>query len=331
MSVFDKTQGDGLATMPAMEIIDSERLDRAERCIWQSARVLERLRFAHLFRGAASAPVLQALSAYKNDDGGFGHAIEPDFRGPISQPLGSDFALRVLHELPTQLLTHDKAVLQDSLRYLRANTAADGGVPNVLPSVAPYPRAPWWQAASEDPPGSLLPTAGIAGLLYAFRVEDPWLSGATEFVWRGIGQLPARAAQASERIARLFVAYEARAALTFLDHVPDRTRAERAAAELGEALLAAKLVAVEPDALAEAAQPLEFAPTPQSLAARWLARAVFDQHLDAWVRAQAADGGWDVPWLIWTPVTQHEWRGVQTLERLKTLRAWGRCLPAGSR
>jgi hypothetical protein len=264
--------------------------------------------------------VIAALAAYRNSDGGFGHGIEPDFRGPISQPLGSDFALRVLAELTEP----DPGMLRDSLRYLKSISTDEGGVPNTLPSVRAYPRAPWWEPASDQPPASLLPTAGLVGLFYGFQVSDPWIASATEFTWRAFAQLLERAGRARERIERLFVAYESRAVMTFLDHCPERTRAERAAAELGEALLAAKLIQVDPDASVEAAQPLEFAPEPESLAARWFTRKVIDAHLDAWVDAQADHGGWNVPWLIWTPVTEHEWRGIQTLERLKTLRAWGR-------
>jgi hypothetical protein len=49
---------------------------------------------------------------------------------------------------------------------LRPYQNPDGGLPFVLPSVRPYPRAPWWQTG-DQPPGSLLPTASIAGLLLA--------------------------------------------------------------------------------------------------------------------------------------------------------------------
>jgi hypothetical protein len=31
-----------------------------------------------------------------------------------------------------------------------------------------------------------------------------------------------------------------------------------------------------------------------------------------------------VSWDTWTPITEPEWRGHQTVERLKTLRAYGR-------
>lgn len=320
MSDFDKTPGAFVSKSKHMKNITAENLVRAERCIWLSARVLERVRFVHLFRGGPAAPVVDALRPYQNADGGFGQGIEPDFRGPISQPLNSDFALRILLELPQP----DPAMLRETLRYLKSITAADGGVPNTLPSVRDYPRAPWWEPASDTPPGSLLPTAGLVGLLNAFSVTDAWLASATEFSWRALSKLLERAPQAQDRLARLTVAYEARATMTFLDHSPERARAERAAEELGRTLLAAKLIGVTPDAATEAAQPLEFAPEPDSLAAKWFDRKTLDAHLDAWVDAQQEHGGWNVLWGIFTPVAEHEWRGIQTLERLKTLRAWGR-------
>ena len=46
-------------------------LAHAEEFIWSNARLLERRQFAHQFKGAAAEPVLVALRAYQNDDGGF--------------------------------------------------------------------------------------------------------------------------------------------------------------------------------------------------------------------------------------------------------------------
>ena len=65
------------------------------------ARVLDRRRFQRLFGGGpvlGSTPVRDAVAAYRNDDGGFGHALEPDCRAPGSQPSAVEMALRVLDE-----------------------------------------------------------------------------------------------------------------------------------------------------------------------------------------------------------------------------------------
>ena len=62
-------------------------LPAAARFLESTARVLERRVFDHRFEGADPGPVLHALKAYRNDDGGFGHALEPDIRDPASQPI----------------------------------------------------------------------------------------------------------------------------------------------------------------------------------------------------------------------------------------------------
>lgn len=306
-----------------MTHIDNQQIQRAEQFLWLNARVLERRRFEALFRGADHAPVLQALAAYKNPDGGYGQGIEPDFRGPVSQPLGTLFALGVFDELDLCTQTQVDPVLQ----HLSGIVAADGGIPNVLANAVEYPRAPWWQPAPSPTPGSLLPTAAIVGLLHKHGLRHPWLERANTFCWQATAQLLERAAHANERLPRLQVAYEARAAITFLDHVPERPRAEQLAATLGQTLLRYKLLATDAHAspeASEAAAPLDFAATPTSLARRWFDDALIAQHLDALIASQNEAGGFDVPWQIWTPITGHEWPGIQTVERLKTLRAYGR-------
>src|SRR5207237_6200094 len=71
----------------------SPDIEAAEQFLAANARVLERRRFERLFRGGDAGPVRDAVAAYRNPDGGFGHALEPDGRCPGSQPLAIDFAL----------------------------------------------------------------------------------------------------------------------------------------------------------------------------------------------------------------------------------------------
>ena len=49
-------------------------------------------------RGGPAEAVVEALRGYRNSDGGFGHGLEPDLRGPGSQPAPTLYALEILDE-----------------------------------------------------------------------------------------------------------------------------------------------------------------------------------------------------------------------------------------
>jgi len=56
----------------------------AENFIWSAARLLDRHRYAMSFADGPAGPVIDSLRGYRNPDGGFGHALEPDLRCPGS-------------------------------------------------------------------------------------------------------------------------------------------------------------------------------------------------------------------------------------------------------
>ncbi len=282
-------------------------LQAAETFIWLTARLIDRHRYAYLFKGGDAGQVLAALRPYQNPDGGFGNGFEPDLRAPISQPLPVWSALEMLDEIDG----FDDPMVSRACDYLAAITTADGGVPFVLPSARAYPRAPWWEA-EDDPPGSLLPTAGLAALLYKHRVNHPWLLRASEFCWHRIEALEATNP------------YEMRMILPFLEHAPDRARADQAFARIAPKIFDQELVALDPRAPGEVHTPLNFAPRPDSLARQLFADEVIESHLNALVDAQGDDGGWSFNWQAWNPATTLEWRAWVTIDALKTLRAYGR-------
>jgi len=283
--------------------LNSRAVSRAERYLLLHGRLIDRLRFEALFRGASRTRVLDALRCYRNDDGGFGNALEPDLRGSGSQPEPVEVAFWILDELDA----FDDPMVAAACDYLLGITAKDGGVPFALPSVRDTPRAPWWETG-EEPPGNLIPTASIAGLLHKHGVAHPWLGPATDFCWSAIADISDT------------TPYEARAVVQFLNLVPDRARAEAEFARLREALLA--MVTFDPDASGEVHFPLDFAPSPLRLPL--FTQDVLDRHLEALAAAQSDEGGWQGNWLIWTPVVEHEWGGFITVHRLRTLQAYGR-------
>ena len=69
-----------------MRTLHTTDLARAREFMRLNARVIDRRRFDLHFHGAPAAPLLAALAAYENPDGGYGHALEPDLRGEASQP-----------------------------------------------------------------------------------------------------------------------------------------------------------------------------------------------------------------------------------------------------
>ncbi len=278
-------------------------IDRADTFLRANARLLDRLRFAHHFRNGAPGRVIDALRPYRNADGGFGHALEPDLRGPESQPVPVEVALFVMDEVGTL----DRDLVDGCLSYLETITGPDGGVPWVLPSSGP--NGPWWNTEAGRP-GSLNPTASIAGLLLKNRIDHPWTGRATEFCWSALGRLTTPGA------------YDLRCVLRFLENVPDRARARSAWATLGDSLR--DVVDLDPDAEGDRHGPLDFAPAPHSLARANFPADVIDLHLDALLRQQKPDGGWDFTFESWTPITRPEWRGWVTVNALLLLRDNGR-------
>ena len=67
----------------------------AEQFMLREARLLERRLFAWRFRGGSAGSVTEAVEAYANEDGGYGNALEPDLRGPSSQPVPLERALEI--------------------------------------------------------------------------------------------------------------------------------------------------------------------------------------------------------------------------------------------
>jgi hypothetical protein len=272
-------------------------LDAAITFIEREARLLERLRFAHAFQGAPAEPVLQALRAYRNPDGGFGHALEPDLRAPESQPTAVLSALEVLAELGAR----DDPMVADAAGFLASIALADGGVPFALPSVVEHPHAPWYQPSDSS---SLTQTAGNVAALHRLRVDHPFVTRATELCWQRVADFDLEDASS----------YDLMFAIRFLDAAPDEERAVRALDGLRDGVA---------EALGEHT-PLSVSPWPGSRSRRLFDAATIEAELETLAAGQQEDGGWTFEFPAWNPAGAHEWRGIVTVEALSVLRANGR-------
>ncbi len=287
-----------------------ETLTAGHQFLLAHARLLERRLFDTCLLGAPASGVVDALRGYQNDDGGFGHALEPDTRVDASLPVYIEVALGAMASAGTV----DRPMVTRAVDFLdRTAAAADSGgaVPLAFPVIESAPRAAHWSDWTYRP--GLNPTAGLVGRLYQLGVDHPWRARATAYCWAALesGGLPADAHELSE-------------VLLFLAHTPERDRAAAYVDGLAGHLSAVDMLHLDPDAPGYGLTPLQLAPEPSSPWRAMFTDAQIDAHLDHVQAAQQADGGWPMSWEPPAGAAVAEWRGVITLEALRTLVSYGR-------
>jgi hypothetical protein len=281
-------------------------IEAAERFVLANARLLDRHRHAVLLHDHDTAPVLGALRAYRNPDGGFGHALEPDIRDPESQPAATVHALDVLAEANAL----DDPMVAEAAAWAGRIAAPDGGVPFILDTPSGGPRAPFLSGASPSE-GSFLTFAFLGPLLEAGS-GDAYVERATEWCWSRLDD------------GGDIGAYGVRAALIFLDAVPDADRAERAIETLRPLIEADGSIAVQGGTEGERLHALKLSPRPGARSRALFTDEQIEADLERLEREQREDGGWDFDWLAWSQGQTADCRGGVTVDALATLRAHGR-------
>ena len=286
-------------------------LDAAAAFVATHARTLEWRRLRHLLGDGSPAAVVAALDAYRNPDGGYGWALEPDLRSVTSQPVAAMHALEVLAEVRDAGGSR-AAQLCD---WLARHTLADGGVPFALPYADTAGSAPHWSGA--DPAvSSLQMTTQLAAQAHRLArhdsdvAEHPWLRAATAYCL-----------DAMERTTGTPAAHELMFAMHFLDATAEHD-------PRAEALLARMVALVRVDgptpvaggADGEVLYPLDFTPRADAPS-----RALFDERavaadLRRLAAQQQPDGGWPVTFSAFSPAAALEWRGYATVQAMTVLR-----------
>lgn len=299
-----------------------ERQEAARAFILGQARPLERAMYAHVFEGADASGALDALAAYQNANGGFGHGIEPDLRTPASSAIATSVALQTLRDTNTPA-THP--LVERAMAYLLATYDAAGEVwPIIPPAANDAPHAPWWTwstTLAENWGGFRAnPRAEMVSYLYDYAalVPEELRARLTDVVVEHAEALPD--------------AMEMHDLLCYLRLVETRTLPDAARDRLRERLARAVRATVVFDAEAWGGyglMPLDVAPSPHAVFADEVRDAV-GRNLDYTIAQQADDGSW-VPAWSWEDAypeawatARVEWQGVLTLKTLRSLRDWGR-------
>jgi len=285
-------------------------------------RALERAALAHALDGGPAWQVLDALVAFQNPDGGFGHGLEPDLLSGASSAVATSVALRRLAEIDAAP-TH--AVVEAAVAWTRRTIDPHARTWRIVPpETEEAPHAPWWdQDGLEERFADFVlnPKAELTGRLYALAAgDDGWLDRLAEDVVREVDNRVA-AGQALEM-------HELMATVTLVDapHVPVLVRRH-----LYDLLVPLLDATVERDPAAWCTyvlRPLAVAPRPGCAFASHLAELV-EAELDYLIAEQADDGAW---WPTWSwgrdertwEQQRATWAGVLSLDALTRLHAYGR-------
>jgi len=309
-----------------MKKLSREAFNKAREFLTTQARPLDRALFEVRFEGVSAERLVNELAAFRNKDGGFGHALEPDLRTPTSSALATGMGLRLLREVNCP---ESHPLVRSAVQFLLLTVDQQSRVWRVAPQDAnAYPHAPWWH----DEYGSLadtfddfqiIPRAEIVGLLheYANLVPGDWLREITEHTVSAIETLDTSAFGGGGDS----LAYALHLAQT--ESLPQRFKA-RLLPRLRSVTDA--IVSRDPQEWGNyCVTPLKIAPSPNSPVADLIGDAV-QAHLDYQIAHQTPEGTWEPTWTwgdfypeVW-PQAKLEWRGHLTVETLTTLQRFGR-------
>ena len=260
-------------------------LKQARDYVYQNGVLWERDLFAYLFQDGDLRRLHNSLRCYRNDDGGYGHAMEHDIRCPDSHPLALEFLLSVLaqNDLPAGDL------LDGASAWVEQNQNADGSLRNP-PAVLDYPHAPWWNEGGQTMPDSI-----VGNLIKYDRASDAVKRSTAAWISQHVTLDAIRANE------WLFMAYHAYDYFMNVDDFPE-IEAYRAATIENIVECAQKAPERQYYTL------FRFAPTPDSPVARAVPRDLLNRFLDYLAETQKPDGGWtdehSLPqWMPYTTIT----------------------------
>lgn len=122
----------------------------AIKYITENARPLELAIYKYYFENESSQTVVDELSKFQNDDGGFGNALEPDVFNPNSSPIATNDAIITLYHV--NVLDRNSDIVKGIVRYLASHDSFDEDKKRWLFAIASnkdYPHAIWWEKKSD--------------------------------------------------------------------------------------------------------------------------------------------------------------------------------------
>lgn len=301
-----------------MEKLSTEQFSKARNFLLAHARPLDRAMFQFEFEHGSADDVLKELHTFQNDDGGFGQALEPDFRLPFSSAIATTVALQYISRLR---LEKAPAMAVQALQYLHETFDSEHQLWESVPeSVAQFPRAVWWEYPGPQKADEhwANPGAEIMGYLYEFPNVIPNQLRDELLIDKVFEKL--------ESCSDVLEMHDLLCYLRLAERLPTALQTKLYA--LLDLHIREAVTTTPAQWRDYGLQPLQVAPSPEAHYYSLLESHI-NENLGFMIENQGDDGAWNPPWQWWRYETEwlqakEEWRGVLTLDNLRVLHAYGR-------
>ncbi len=303
-----------------MKNLTTSNFSRARDFVRERARSVDRALFDYTFESGKPDSVWESLEGFANEDGGFGHGLEPDCRLPSSSSLGTITAFPYL--LKTDAFA-DHPLVKNGIKYLIDTYDSQLKGWRMLPSeVNDYPRAGWWNydpvTADKDAVEHWSnPSVCVTAYLHHYYELVP------EALLREVTK---KAMSLIQDSVRMFQGHDYLPFIELADEIPDPMRTT-----IWATLKRQACEAIETDPakwIGYDIRPLWAVPVPSSPLMECLSDSVH-AHLDFEIDRQSADGSWH-PFWSWGQFEDEweaakvEWQGQLTVNLLRSLKAFDR-------
>ncbi len=127
-----------------MKYLSKEVYKQIRQWVYLYARHLDIARWQYHFENGSPEAVVEALSFYQNEDGGFGHGLEADCSNPHSHPVATDMAYGILKSLGYD--DKENPMIQGIIKFIKnAEYFTEHGWYWSIPSNNNYPCEPYYQ------------------------------------------------------------------------------------------------------------------------------------------------------------------------------------------
>ncbi|TFE27252.1 hypothetical protein [Cohnella luojiensis] len=294
-------------------LLSKDAYENARRFLLTRGRKLEAALFLHEFEQGDAEEVYKELATFRNEDGGFGNALEPDIRCAASSALATTTAMQTL----LKITERNEEMIEGAMRYFLSTYDESRHGWDIIPQEAEqFPRAIWWEyGAFLDHWGN--PNAEIVGYFNQIPSVECTELAAT---------LNSYVTEQLREVSDLNEMHEMACYLRWAETLPEDSR-KAIGGKLDE--FVNNCVIKNPaDRQGYGGYPLLIVDSPVSRYYPWYSE-VIPGDLDSLIESQGEDGAWSPNWAwgrfeeTWEKA-RVEWQGILTLKALRTLRSFGR-------